>query len=394
MRTVKQGCIFNTSMMISWMILSSLLTAFYVGIMLLYWYHWWRTPNYPPKTLEHIPFVSILIPVRDESANILLLLEDLQAQHYPADKMEIIVIDDHSSDNTAALVASVRDSRVKLIRLQEWISEEELMQAYKKKAIEVGISQALGSIILTTDGDCHIGENWLWSMLYVKEATGAKLITGPVMLDRSQTVFEHFQSLDFMGMMGITAASLRMGMFNMANGANMLYEKEAFLEVDGFKGIDHKASGDDMLLVYKFAKAFNGAVAFAKTKDAIVCTAPMHSLKGFLQQRFRWTSKSGDYQDMRITWILGLVYLSVLSILINLVAACFEGTTLLWLGSGQWLIKSLVDIPLLNSTSRWFGKPALMKTFFSSQVFHVAYIIGVGTLGNILKYQWKGRTLR
>src|SRR5690606_36435949 len=120
MRTVKQGCIFNAGMMISWMIISSFLTAFYAGIMLLYWYHWWRTPNYLSKTLEHIPFVSILIPVRDESANILLLLEDLLAQDYPADKMEIIVIDDHSSDNTAVLVASVRDSRVKLIRLQEW----------------------------------------------------------------------------------------------------------------------------------------------------------------------------------------------------------------------------------------------------------------------------------
>jgi cellulose synthase/poly-beta-1,6-N-acetylglucosamine synthase-like glycosyltransferase len=289
---------------------------------------------------------------------------------------------------------SVRDSRVKLIRLQEWISREDLMQAYKKKAIEIGISQATGTIILTTDGDCSIGENWVWSMLGAKEATGAKLITGPVMLDGSQTALEHFQSLDFMGMMGITAASLRLGMYNMANGANMLYEKEAFLKVDGFKGIDHKASGDDMLLVYKIAKAYNGAVAFAKTKDAIVRTEPMHSLNGFLQQRFRWTSKSADYQDVRITWILGLVYLSVLSILINLVAACFASTTLLWLVLVQWLIKSLVDIPLLNSTARWFGKQGLMKTFFSSQILHVAYIIGVGTLGNILKYQWKGRTLR
>lgn len=371
-----------------------LLSGFYAIMMLLYWYHWRKTPETKDISLKDFPKVSILIPVRDEAANILFLLDDLLKQEYPADFMEIIVIDDHSADNTAELVLTVDDSRVKLIRLQEEMSVEEALQAYKKKAIEIGVSKAKGELIMTTDGDCRIHPRWIKSMLAVREQQHACLVTGPVMLEGAGRPFEYFQSLDFMGMMGITAASLRIGMYNMANGANMLYEKKTFLEVGGFSGIDNKASGDDMLLVYKMAQASGGRVAFAKARSAIVRTRVMSTLGQFLQQRFRWTSKSGDYQDKRITWILGLVYLSVLTTLVNLLAVFFNQYEMRHIGVVQLIIKLLVDIPLLYSTSRWFGKPGLMLTYLSSQTFHILYIVFVGTFGNILKYKWKGRVLR
>lgn len=153
------------------------------------------------------------------------------------------------------------------------------------------------------------------------------------------------------------------------------------------------ASGDDMLLVHKIAARYNGAVSFAKSREAVVSTAPMHHLSGFLQQRFRWTAKSKDYQDKRVTAILGLVYLSVLFLLINVLLVCWIpalGTVLLF----QLAVKFLVDIPLLYDTAAYFRKSDLMKTYLSSQIMHILYIVGVGTLGNILKYEWKGRMLK
>jgi cellulose synthase/poly-beta-1,6-N-acetylglucosamine synthase-like glycosyltransferase len=371
-----------------------LLSGFYAFIMLSYWYHWRSTPEVKDITLKDFPKVSILIPVRDEAANILHLISDLLKQDYPADKLEVIVIDDHSADNTAELVQSVDDDRIHLIRLGEEMSKEEAMQAYKKKAIETGAARASGEWILTTDGDCRINHQWVKSMLAVREQQNACLVTGPVMLEGNGNLFEYFQVLDFMGMMGITAASLRMGIYNMANGANMLYEKKAFMEVGGFRGINNKASGDDMLLVYKMAHWSGGRVAFAKSKTAIVITGVMPTLGEFLQQRFRWTSKSGDYQDKRITWILGLVYLSVLTMLVNLTAVFFEQHEMRSIGIQQLMLKLLVEIPLLYSTSRWFGKSRLMLSYVSSQFFHILYIVFVGTFGNILKYRWKGRVLR
>jgi cellulose synthase/poly-beta-1,6-N-acetylglucosamine synthase-like glycosyltransferase len=209
-----------------------------------------------------------------------------------------------------------------------------------------------------------------------------------------QSLFEQFQSLDFQGMIGITAASLHRGMYNLANGANLLYEKAAFLAVDGYKDIDQTPSGDDMLLVYKIAKAYHGSVAFVKNTNAIVATKPMASLDDFLQQRFRWTSKSGHYQDKRITAILGLVYLSVLMIPLNIIVGFFCCPMLIVIAGIQFFSKSVIDYIFLGKMAAWYRREELMKTFWSSQVMHIIYIVGVGTLGNILQYKWKGRKLK
>lgn len=378
-------------MMIWW--ISMLLTVFYACLMLWYWYQWSNHSDVTSNAPREQPMASVIIPVRNEAANIGTLLQDLLLQNYPKEKLEILVIDDHSDDETANIVRSFADPRVKLICLQEWLRERSLSKAYKKRAIEAGVQSAQGSIILTTDGDCRVQPNWINSMLAAKEQSGAKLVTGPVVFEGDRTRFEQFQALDFLGMMGITAASLKGGFYNMANGANMLYEKAIFLELDGYKGIDHTASGDDMLLVYKIAKAYDGAVTFAKSRSAVVRTAPMHTLRDFLQQRFRWTSKSGQYQDKRITLILGLVYLFVLSLFLNLLIG-LHSPILLGIGLLQLIVKSMVDIPLLFSTSSFFGRSDLMRSYISSQLLHIWYIVFVGTLGNILSYEWKGRTLK
>jgi cellulose synthase/poly-beta-1,6-N-acetylglucosamine synthase-like glycosyltransferase len=240
------------------------------------------------------------------------------------------------------------------------------------------------------------------------------LIAAPVGYYNEHTKFQHFQALDFCGMQAITGASLSLGMFNMANGANLAYEKQAFLDVNGYQDIDQKASGDDMLLVYKIAQKFPDKIKFLKNKAAIVLTEPMHTLNDFLQQRFRWTSKSTSYQDKRITAILGLVYLFVLSIWLNalyfigksIYSIIFPTHTIIGLIDFlhvfftllmlifQVVCKTLVDYQFLKSASAFFNRHDLMKSFFISELFHIWYIPFVGTFGNILKYKWKGRTLK
>ena len=140
----------------------------------------------------------------------------------------------------------------------------------------------------------------------------------------------------------------------------------------------------------------------------------MHSLHDFLQQRFRWTSKSASYQDKRITLILGLVYLFVSSIWINallffgnlLYSSIFPDHTLIALLNFlpvflyllmlifQVLCKTIIDYHFLKSASAFFNRHDLMDTFYSSELLHIWYIPFVGTLGNILHYKWKGRKLR
>jgi cellulose synthase/poly-beta-1,6-N-acetylglucosamine synthase-like glycosyltransferase len=366
------------------------LTLFYAVIMTIYLHSWESTKVFNYRSVSPLPSVSIVIPVRNEALHIEHLIYDLLQQDYPAHLIEIIVVDDHSEDQTPEIVRKINHERVHLIALDQYLLTQEITTAYKKKAIEAGVQSAKGQLIMTTDGDCRVTSKWVSSMVNIWATSGAKLLTGAVVMTETDTLFKKFQTLDFLGMMGITAAMLKMKIYNMANGANLLYEKSAFNSVDGFKGIDHLASGDDMLLMYKIAQKYDGAVAFAKHSNAVVYTKTMTTLRDFLQQRFRWTAKSKDYQDKRMTWILGAVFFFVVSLTVNFIGAFFS-STLLYLFIFQIAIKIFSDCRLLKSTSEYYHREDLMNSFLSSQLMHILYIVFVGSLGNLLKFEWKGR---
>ena len=95
----------------------------------------------------------------------------------------------------------------------------------------------------------------------------------------------------------------------MCNGANLAYSKAIFYAVDGFKGIDNIASGDDMLLMDKIQKQYPGSIGFLFSDNSIVQTLPMPTWKDFINQRIRWASKAGKYKDIKIIAVLVLVYL-------------------------------------------------------------------------------------
>ena len=194
--------------------------------------------------------ISVIIPARNEEENIGKLLSSLEKQTYPKHLFEVIVVDDHSTDNTATVVNNY--SFAKLIKL-----EFDNINSYKKKAIETGIAAASGELIVTTDADCIVQENWLKTIAAFKEKTNAVFIAAPVVMECNSTLLQTFQALDFLVLQGITAASVQKRIHNMCNGANLAYEKKVFFEVNGFAGIDHIASGDDMLLMQKIAQRFS-----------------------------------------------------------------------------------------------------------------------------------------
>lgn len=402
-------------MLLLLLLCSFLLTILYISIMLTYKNEWNEMEEIHVLKENPTTPVTIIIPARNESKNIRHLLQDIAHQVYPNHLLEVIVIDDFSEDNTYDIVTNFTDiSNLKIFKLQDLVDENNIQSVYKKRAIEAAIHKASGTLIITTDADCRLQQHWIHSIVSFYEKEKCALIAAPVGYYNEHTQFQHFQALDFCGMQAITGASLSLGMFNMANGANLAYEKQAFLDVNGYQDIDQKASGDDMLLVYKIAQKFPDKIKFLKNRAAIVLTEPMHTLNDFLQQRFRWTSKSTSYQDKRITAILGLVYLFVLSIWLNalyfigksIYSIIFPTNTIIGLIDFlpvffvllmlifQVVCKTIVDYQFLQTASAFFNRHDLMKSFFISELLHIWYIPFVGTFGNILKYKWKGRTLK
>ncbi|MEO5501330.1 MAG: glycosyltransferase [Ginsengibacter sp.] len=356
--------------------------------------------NYIPekKTSPNLPFISIIIAARNEEKNIGGCLKSIINQTYPQERFEIIVTDDHSTDDTASIVKSFEKTNIVLLQLADFIDKKSL-NSYKKKSIETALKVAKGDLIVTTDADCIVQTKWLETIADFYIERQHVFIAMPVSYSIpengsfSKRFFYIFQSLDFMTLQGITGASVSKGFHNMCNGANLAYEKKDFYAVNGFEGIDEIASGDDMLLMDKIQKAFPDKIGYLKSADVIVTTNPAETVREFLNQRIRWASKADRYTDKKITAVLLLVYLLNAWLFTLAIASFFSMNALYWLIAGV-VVKIIFELLFLFPVARFFKNKKLLWWFIPAQPFHIVYTIVAGWLGKFGSYRWKGRKVK
>ncbi|HJU45982.1 MAG TPA: glycosyltransferase [Chitinophagaceae bacterium] len=382
-----------------------MLILFYVCFALLFVYlfiisyyeaGWKKLPEVPRELVdEYEPrtAITVIIPARNEEKNILNCLDSLTNQTYPAELLQIIVVNDHSTDNTEAVVKNFPCRNVLLINLADHITDP--INSYKKKAIEIAVEHASGELIVTTDADCTAPPRWLYSIAAVYNGCNAAFIGAPVKLagtsgKQERSLLFVFQALDFMTLQGITASSVAGNVHSMCNGANMAYPRRAFYEVNGYEGIDQIASGDDMLLMHKIAKRYPGRLAYIKSQDTIVSTVAASSWKAFLNQRIRWASKANKYDDRRIIIALTIVYAQNVSLFL-LMTGCFFYPEWLYKTIMVLLAKTVGEYFFVSSVAGFFNRRKLMIWFPLLQPLHITYTVVAGFFGQIGKYSWKDR---
>jgi cellulose synthase/poly-beta-1,6-N-acetylglucosamine synthase-like glycosyltransferase len=370
----------------------------YAALIMYYRKSWLRVPEYKlsTATCNTVPAtkVTVIIPARNEEKSIARCLQAVLDQDYPADLFEIIVVDDHSTDNTVSIVRSFNQPNVRCLLLKDFVTNT--INSYKKKAIEVAITQSTGHLIATTDADCFMGNEWLQTIAVFYQQYHPACIAAPVSITCSHRFVEIFQALDFMTLQGITGAAVHEKIHSMCNGANFVYEKNAYYEVGGFTGIDTIASGDDMLLMHKIYQRYPDGALFLKSKEAIVYTQPIDTWKGFLNQRIRWASKADKYNDKRIFAVLVLVYffnlllllLPVIAMIINQVAAMI----IFWFS--MLILKTIVELLFLFPVAKFFSKQQILWWFPLAQPLHILYTVTAGWLGKFGKYSWKSRIVK
>jgi len=376
------------------LVICCLLTLGYAALMVAYRIGWARQKEFMmPVDFTPGTFISVIIPARNEAANIGACVDAILAQKYPKDLFEVIVVNDHSEDDTAAIVNSYGVANVRCINLADHLLPGEAVNAYKKAAISVGVKHSKGSLIVTTDADCMAPNAWLLHIAAIYQAQRPVMVIAPVTYKTDHSLLHTFQLTDFMSMQGVTAAAHNLHLGNMCNGANLAFRRSAFEAVNGYEGVNHLASGDDYLLMMKLRKLSPHGIAYLKSAPAIVSTTPQPSLGAFLQQRIRWSSKSGKYNDARLTAILLLVYLFNLSFLVLLIAA-FVNPVFGYILAVMFIVKVSAEYFFLVPVSRFFREQWVLTYFPLLQPFHILYIIPAGFMGLLGGYKWKGRSVR
>ena len=363
------------------------ITSIYVGIIAFISSKWDRQEEWVlPSDYIASTAVTVVIAARNEEKNLPACIASI-LHNYPAELLEIIIVDDHSDDDSRSIVASYNDRGVRSLSLQD--------KTGKKAAIDLGVRSARGTLIMTTDADCVVPKNWIDHVISYYQDTQASVIAGPVKFSYKNSFLEKFQALDFMGMMAVTQAGIFSKKWFMANGANLAYTKDAFLSINGYADNNNFASGDDMFLIQKVAQSKPECIYFLHSNKACVETPSESTLNKFIKQRIRWGTKNSAFKDWGMLYVLGSVFLFCLSIITNLYFSLFLGKTFFIIMLLQVVVKTVTDFFYLKKLSLYFSKANLMKSFILSNLAHIAYITTIGVLSIFVKnYTWKDRHVR
>lgn len=348
-------------------LLTATICAAYLQLLLSYLRAWNRTEAGPFKPEEgHLKAgttrVTVIIPARNEAHNIGNCLSAVFKQTYPRELFEVIVIDDHSKDGTGSRVSTVKYPNLRIIPL----SDE---KTGKKQALTEGIRNAKGDLIVTTDADCTMGENWLASIVSFYEENRPKMIVAPVLLQGESNLQESLQGQEMTVLTACACASIRLNHPLLCSGANLAYEKSAFLAVNGFEGVDKTATGDDVFLMLKIHAKFPKEIAYLKSNEAIVFTRPESTSSKAWKQRKRWASKTFLYGSGYLTGIAILIFLTNFLIFFSGIISVINIKFVL-VPVVCFFAKFLVDLMLAYSASAYFGKKFNLFIFVT---FSLAY---------------------
>lgn len=243
-----------------------------------------------PPTLPDPPLlITVLIPARDAANTIIPLLQDLYAQRYPRGSFEVLVVDDHSSDGTAAAVQALARTWPGLRLILAEAGQG------KKAAIMQGVEEATGTVVLVTDSDVRCGPGRLARIAAHWQQHQPALLLMPVHTTGGKGSVAWLQRKEQAALQAATVGSALGGRPVLANGANMAFSRDAFRYVGGFAG-DRRASGDDMFLLQRMRRN-RQKVSFLANPDVLVRVQPEEHWRGFFAQRLRWAGKMWAYRE-------------------------------------------------------------------------------------------------
>ena len=333
-----------------------------------------------PKVSEGTIYkASVLVAARNEEHNIIHCLESLAALDYPADKLEIILIDDKSTDATGAIIDDfIKDKP----HFKKIVSKKEIGHLKgKTNALANALEIATGEIILTTDADCRVSRTWVKTITsYYTEGVGT--VSGFTYQDFYDG-FSGMQNLDFIFLLTASCGTINTNLPISCIGNNMSYRKAAYDEVGGYENLPFSVT-EDFNLVMAIRKLGKYRLVFPMDKNALVVSAPVPDYTTLYHQKKRW-AVGGLLVPKLGYFILACGYLMHTAFLVSpFFWSPFVGAMLLF--------KVLIDFVFLYHMTNSLGIRRSMKYFLQFEIYYIIYVLLLPfIIAPNQKVTWKGR---
>ncbi|MCX6818099.1 MAG: glycosyltransferase [Candidatus Aenigmarchaeota archaeon] len=263
------------------------------------------------------PFVSVIIPAFNEEKTIGPCLEALRESHYPRDKVEIILVDDGSTDGTVDIAEKFGGIKV-----------AKQHHGGKVAALNLGLSEAKSEIIITIDSDVKVERNFIKNIVRPFSDSKVGAVSGAAKAANDNKMLTSFQAIEYVyHSLVMDSFSAVFGTSFWFWGAVASYRKESLDRAGGFSS---STSSEDLDMVVNIKKAGYKTLSVG---NAAGRTFVPSSVKSLFRQRIRWWK--GTLQMMRKN--RGMFRPS-------------QGMTLMFFFFSQmfWIIFSFLAIPLIT----------------------------------------------
>ena len=226
---------------------------------------------------ERLPAVSILVAAYNEEASIASTIESIAKQDYPG-PLQVIVVNDGSTDRTAAVLAGIEHPWLEVVNLAR--------NAGKSHALNEGLQRVRCALTITLDGDSYLYRHALRNLVgrYLSDPPDTRAVAGAVLIRNSRkNLVTAAQEWDYFH--GIAAVKRLQSLYQgtlVAQGAFSVYDTQTLRELGGWP----HTVGEDIVLTWKLLER-NHRVGFAE--NACVFTNAPETWRQFVRQRQRWS---------------------------------------------------------------------------------------------------------
>jgi len=331
------------------------------------------------KSIAELPTATIIVAARNEEGNLPACLVALNQLEYPEGKLEILLVDDKSTDKTGEIIAAFISDKPKFKKI---VTKKEIGHLKgKTNAIANAIELATGEIILTTDADCIVSPTWAKTLTsyYTDDVA---IVNGFTMQD-AKTQFQGMQHLDFVYLLSVASGTINFDKPLSCIGNNMSFRKSVYDEVGGYENLPFSVT-EDFNLLFAIHKLKKYKIIYPLDPNGLVTTQPCDTIKNLYRQKKRW-AVGGLKAPLRGFLIMSNAWVAHLAIIL---LPFFFTTAALSL----FFFKLVIDFLFLFFVLNTFKLTTTLKYFFSFEIYYILYVVLLpfAVLPN-RKVTWKGR---
>lgn len=246
-------------------------TVFFLLLFLKYREDYYERPKWKGKT----PTVSVVIPAYNEEKHIEKCLDSLMKLDYPKEKLDIIVVDDGSTDSTYKKAKKYEKKGVRIFRKKN---------SGKGAAMNHGIAKAKSEFLVTMDADSHVTPGVLKELLAYFDDPEVMAVTPAVKIAPSGVLIKEFQRIEYLMILFSRKLLSYIDAVPVTPGPFSIFRTKIFDKIGGF---DENNLVEDQEIAMRI-QANNYKIRSSVSTESTVYTEPPDNMKDLLKQRVRW----------------------------------------------------------------------------------------------------------